>query len=76
MALTIGGKDREDLGRKDFVELGEQCQVPAKATVRVLDELLAALPRWLDRVDELPFDARRCRDLERACRYRAKRLAG
>lgn len=76
MALTIAGKDREDLGRKDFVALGESCDVPPKATARVLDDLLASLPGWLDRLDELPFDARRRHDLRRSCRYRAERLRG
>ena len=74
MALTIRGKDREDIGRSDFVELGHVANVPAKATMRVLDDLLLAMPRWLDRLQELPFDVRRIHKLRRACRYRAARL--
>jgi serine/threonine-protein kinase HipA len=74
MALTICGKDREDIGRADFVELGAQCSVPPKAAVRVLDELLSALPHWLDRLDELPFDKRRLHKLKRTCLRRADRL--
>ncbi|MCA8950905.1 MAG: HipA domain-containing protein [Planctomycetes bacterium] len=76
MALSVGGKDREDIGRADFVALGDACGVPPKATARVLDRLLAAQPRWLERLDELPFDARRIHRLRQACRYRAARLAG
>ena len=74
MAMTIGGKDREDIGRDDFVELGRAGGVPPKATARVLDGLLLAMPRWLERLDELPFDRRRIEKLRRACAYRAERL--
>lgn len=74
--MTIGGKDREDIGRNDFVELGRESGVPPKATARVLDELLVAMPRWLERIDELPFDRRRIGKLRRACAYRAERLRG
>lgn len=76
MALSIGGKDREDLGRRDFVALGELCGVPPKATARVLDELLAATPAWLERLDELPFAARAVHKLRRACGNRAELLRG
>lgn len=74
MALTICGKDRENIGRGDFVELGAQCGVPPRATTRVLDELLAASPAWLDRLGELPFDERRLHKLRRTCLLRASRL--
>jgi serine/threonine-protein kinase HipA len=76
MALSIGGKDREDIGRQDFLALGQRCGVPAKAVDRVLDDLLARAPAWLDRLDELPFDARRIHQLRKACGYRAARLRG
>ena len=52
MALALGGKEREDIGRADFVALGERCGVPAKATARVLNELVAAAPAWLERLGE------------------------
>ncbi len=76
MALSISGKDREDIGRADFITLGAGCGIPAKAVVRVLDELLAATPSWLDALSELPFNARQVHKLEQACRYRARRLRG
>jgi serine/threonine-protein kinase HipA len=76
MALTIGGKEREDIGRADFIDLGSSCDVPPKATARVLDELLAAMPQWLDRLAELPFDPRKVHKLRQACLYRAQRLRG
>lgn len=74
MALPIAGKSREDIGHGDFVALGEACGVPPKATKRVLQELLAAMPRWLDRLGELPFDSHRVHKLRKACEYRAERL--
>jgi serine/threonine-protein kinase HipA len=74
MAMTINGKDREDIGRNDFFELGGAGNVPPKATARVLDELLLAMPRWLDRLDELPFDGRHIHKLRQACIYRSTRL--
>ena len=74
MALTLGGKDREDIGRADFVSLGERCGVPAKATARLLNQLVAAATAWLERLRELPFDQRRVHKLEKACRYRVARL--
>ena len=74
MALPIQGRSREDIGRKDFIACGEHCGVPRKATERVLDELLQAAPAWLDRLDELPFDARARVKLRRSCEYRAERL--
>jgi len=74
MALTIGGKDREDIGRRDFLACGEECGVPRKATARLLDEHLDRMPSWLDRLEDLPFDSRRIHKLRQACRYRAGRL--
>lgn len=74
MALALGGKEREDIERADFVALGERCGVPAKATARVLNELVAAAPAWLEGLSELPFDQRRVHKLEKACRYRVDRL--
>ncbi len=76
MALSIQGRSREDIRRADFVQLGEQCGVPEKATKRVLDDLLAAMPLWFDRLGELPLDPRKVHKLAQACRYRASRLRG
>ncbi len=76
MALPIGGKEREDIGRRDFLTLGAACGVPPKAVERVLDELLEAMPDWLTRLGELPFDDRTLHQLDKACRYRGKRLQG
>jgi len=76
MAMTIGGKYREDLGRADFLALGEACGVPPRAVERVLDRQLTTMPIWFDRLEELPFDQRRIHKLRQSCRYRARRLQG
>ncbi|MFK7740790.1 MAG: type II toxin-antitoxin system HipA family toxin [Planctomycetota bacterium] len=76
MALSLAGKDREDIGRTDFLKLGEACGVSSKATARVLDQLVASAAGWIARLGELPFDARRVHKLERACSYRVERLRG
>ncbi len=50
--------------------------VRERASVRVIAGLLVALPGWLSRLDDLPFDSRRVHKLRRAIEYRAGRLAG
>lgn len=75
MALSIHGRTREDIGRTDFIALGADLDLPARAVVRVLDELASAAPRWLSRLDQLPFDTRRVHKLRRAIEYRLERLA-
>ncbi len=76
MALAINGKDRDNIGRRDFVALGSACGIPPKATERVLDALLSAMPMWLDHLPELPFDGRTLHQMAKSCRYRGKRLQG
>lgn len=76
LALSVNGKEREDLGRKDFLALGDAVGLPPKAVTRVLDGLLTAMPAWHARLGELPFDQRRVHKLAKALAYRAKRLRG
>lgn len=75
-ALTVHDKSREDIGREDFLELAASSRVRPRAAARVIDELLEALPVWLHRLDELPFDERRIHKLRRAIEYRGRRLRG
>ena len=75
MALSVGGRRREDIGRAEFLGLGASVGVRERATTRVIDELLAAVPLWVDRLDELPFDGRRRHKLRKAVEYRVRRLA-
>jgi serine/threonine-protein kinase HipA len=74
VALLVHGKDRQDIGRKDFLALGTTLGVPTKAVERVIDELLDAVPSWLPDVGSLPFDPRTTRRLGKAIAYRSRRL--
>lgn len=76
MALSVNGKTREDIGRGDYLALAAATGVRERAAARVIDELLTAMPSWLVRLDELPFDGRRVHKLRRAIEYRAGRLEG
>jgi serine/threonine-protein kinase HipA len=75
-ALTVNSKSREDIGREDFLALAASSRVRPRAAARVIDELVEALPGWLHRLDELPFDERRVHKLRRAIEYRGRRLRG
>jgi serine/threonine-protein kinase HipA len=74
MALTLNGRDRENIGRADFVALGEATGVRPRAVERALDELGERVDLWIDGIDELPFDGGVLRKLRRAVEYRRERL--
>jgi hypothetical protein len=74
MALTVNGKVREDIGRADFVALGAACGLRERAVTQLIDRLLAAAPRWIGQLDDLPFDPRRIHKLRKAVGYRIGRL--
>jgi serine/threonine-protein kinase HipA len=74
MALTINGRDREDIGRTDFLALGTAVGLRPRAVERALDELCKRVDLWIDDVSTLPFDERRCTKLRRAIEYRRARL--
>ncbi len=76
MALSVAGKTREDIGRTEFVSLGATVGLRERAVARLLDDLLARMPLWFDRLGELPFDGQRIHNLRRATRYRRDRLGG
>lgn len=75
MALPINGRRREDIGRADFVALGEAVGLRARAVERALDELRERVDLWIADLDTLPFDERRIHKLRRAIEYRRDRLA-
>jgi serine/threonine-protein kinase HipA len=76
MALPINGRHREDIGRADFIALGEAVGLRARAVERALDELRGRVEIWIADLDTLPFDERRIHKLRRAIEYRRDRLAG
>lgn len=75
MALTINAKRDESIGRADLLALAAAIGLRARAGERAIDELLERCESWFQRLDELPFDARRIHDLRRAIAYRRQRLA-
>lgn len=74
LALSIGGKDREDVGRAEFVALGAAVGVKERAVDAALDDLCDAAPTWIARLAELPFPARTTHKLRRAAAWRRERL--
>ncbi len=75
MALSINGRQREDIGRADFLALGEAVGLRARAVERALDELRERVDLWIADLDTLPFDDQRIHRLRRAIEYRRGRLA-
>ena len=74
MALNLNGKRKEDIGRADFVALGEAVGVRARAVERGLDEICRSVDRWVGGFESLPFDPGLLRKLRRAIEYRRDRL--
>lgn len=75
MALTLNGKSKEDIGRQDFIALGEAVGVRVRAVESVLDELGDHVDLWIDDIAGLPFDNGVLQKLRRACAYRRRSLA-
>lgn len=65
MALTIDGKGRESITWRSFVALGDAVGVPERAVRRTLADLTTSIDRWVDDLDQLPFDQRRIHRLRR-----------
>jgi serine/threonine-protein kinase HipA len=74
MALTIDGRDRQDIGRRHVLALALSCGLPTRAAERVVDAVADAVEAHLDRFAGLPFDSRRLHKLGRAVRYRLDRV--
>jgi serine/threonine-protein kinase HipA len=74
MALPINGRDRENIGRGDFLALGESVGLRPRAVERVLDRLCERAALWIPDLASLPFDEHRRDKLRRAVEYRRKRL--
>lgn len=73
MALTIDGRDRQDIGRRHLLSLASSCGIPIRAAERVIDAVVDGVDARLDRLGELPFDSRRVHKLRRAVKYRLDR---
>jgi serine/threonine-protein kinase HipA len=75
MAMTVDGRDPENITRASFVALAGAVGVPPKAATAMLDDLLARFPVVIDELDELPFDARLRHRMRRLMLDRARKLA-
>lgn len=75
MALTLNGKSKEDIGRRDFITLGKAVGVRARAVESALDELVEHVELWIDDLAGLPFDEGVLQKLRRTIEYRRRRLA-
>ena len=76
MALPVNGRRREDIGRRDFLALGDAAGLRRRAVERALDDLCQRVDLWIDALEALPFDQRRLEKLRRAVEYRRRRLSG
>ena len=71
VALSIGGRIREQLFWPMLRTLGEEIGIPSRLAASVIREQLAAADIWIGELDRLPFDANRIRNLRRLVRARA-----
>ena len=76
MALSIAGRNKEDIGRKEFLSLAAELSLPPRAVTKSLDHLIAKCRVWSPKVTELPFSPRQNHKLQRSIEYRLARLAG
>lgn len=74
MALTVDGRDRENITRATLLALADAVGVPTRAASGAIDALLDRVSCVVDELDELPFDARRIHRLRRLVVDRAKKL--
>jgi serine/threonine-protein kinase HipA len=74
LALSLNGRTREDIGRADFLALGEAVGLRPRAVEGALDRLVGAVDRWVEELHRLPFDAGLIHKLRRAIEYRRDRL--
>lgn len=64
MALKTDGRDK-NLSRRTFVDFGVCYGVGPKAIHALLDRMCDASPPWIERLDEIGFDAKTTTHLRR-----------
>jgi serine/threonine-protein kinase HipA len=74
MAMTISGRNSNNIRRIEFVELGEHLGLPERAVRRVIAEQCDHMDTWLPLVTELPFDPAKLAKLQKFAQYRRDRL--
>ena len=75
LALAINGSREGQVSRARFVALGRATGLPERAVIGLLDEMLTNAEPWIERLNELPFDQHRIRNLRRLMIRRRKLLA-
>ena len=76
MALSVEGRRREDITRRSLVAFGSRVGLTERAVGAMLAELVARVDRWIDELDDLPFDPRTRHKLRRVVEDRATKLGG
>jgi serine/threonine-protein kinase HipA len=74
MAMTISGRNSNDIRGLEFIELGKHLGVPERAVRRVITEQCDHLDSWLPLVTALPFDPAKIAKLQKFAKYRRDRL--
>lgn len=70
MALSIGGRIRQQLSWPMLRTLGETIGIPVRLAASVIREQIAAADIWIGELDQLPFDANSIHKLRRLVRAR------
>lgn len=74
IALSAGGRIRQQLSRAMLRSLGEAIGIPSRLAASVVREQLAAAGIWIEELDRLPFDANSISKLRRLARARIRHL--
>lgn len=74
LALRVAGRV-DGIGRRGWLALADRIGLRERAARAVLDHLTDHADWWIDRLDELPFDEGRIRDLRRLARHRRDELS-
>lgn len=72
MAMPLAGKDRENLGRDDYLHLAFELGVSDRAAGKVIADVIGAIGGWIDTIPDIGFDQRVTTKWRRAIEYRAR----
>lgn len=75
LALSVQGSREGQVSRKRAATLGASLGLPPAAVNLMIDEMTTRCLPWADRVEDLPFDERRRRDMSALIRRRCKLLS-
>jgi hypothetical protein len=75
MALSISGKRDGNIPGTRFVALGGELGLPARAARTIIEHVAASADRWIDGLDDLPFDKGVTIKLKRVIRNRQAMLS-